>query len=96
MGFITIPVPSAWRTQKRKHGSVWSRSSSTRCLNTPYIDVEEGQTANLGKKMATDIVLAFIDEVERLGYPGGVYANPSWIEDVAERAQVLGGYEYRR
>ncbi|MDE7281266.1 MAG: hypothetical protein K2N36_05960, partial [Ruminiclostridium sp.] len=32
-----------------------------------YIDVEEGQISDLGKKKATDIVLAFIDEVEKLG-----------------------------
>ena len=55
-----------------------------------YIDVEEGQIANLGKKKATDIVLAFIDEVERLGYPGGVYANPSWIETFLEKDRILG------
>lgn len=55
-----------------------------------YFDAEEGQIADLGKKAATDIALAFIDEVERLGYPGGIYANPSWVEDFLEKGRILG------
>lgn len=54
-----------------------------------FIDVEEMQIANLGKNAATDIVLAFIEEVEKLGYPGGVYANPSWIETYLEKERIL-------
>lgn len=54
-----------------------------------FFDVEEMQIANLGKKAATDIVLAFIEEVEKLGYPGGVYANPSWIETYLEKERIL-------
>ncbi len=54
-----------------------------------FIDVEEGQISSLGKKAATDIVLAYIDEVEKLGYPGGVYANPSWIETFLEKNRIL-------
>lgn len=54
-----------------------------------FFDVEEMQIAYLGKKAATDIALAFIEEVERLGYPGGVYANPSWIETYLEKERIL-------
>lgn len=55
-----------------------------------FFDAEEAQIANLGKKKATDIALAFIDEVERLGYPSGIYANPSWIEEFLEKDRILG------
>lgn len=55
-----------------------------------FFDAEEGQIADLGKKKATDIALAFIDEVERLGYPGGIYANPSWVEEYLEKDRILG------
>ena len=55
-----------------------------------FFDAEEAQIADLGKKTATDIALAFIDEVERLGYPSGIYANPSWIEDFLEKERILG------
>lgn len=54
-----------------------------------FFDAEEMQIANLGKKKATDIVIAFIDEMERLGYPSGVYANPSWIETYLEKTRIL-------
>lgn len=55
-----------------------------------FFDAEEMQIANLGKKIATDIALAFINEVERLGYPSGVYANPSWIETYLDKTRILG------
>ncbi len=55
-----------------------------------FFDAEEAQISNLGKKAATDIALAFIDEVERLGYPSGIYANPSWIECFLEKNRILG------
>lgn len=54
-----------------------------------FFDAEEMQMANLGKKAATDIVIAFINEVERLGYPSGVYANPSWIETYLDKTRIL-------
>ncbi|MCM1276788.1 MAG: 1,4-beta-N-acetylmuramidase [Lachnospiraceae bacterium] len=55
-----------------------------------FFDAEEMQIANLGKKAATDIALAFIDEVERLGYPSGIYTNPSWLETYLEKDRILG------
>lgn len=54
-----------------------------------FFDAEDMQLANLGKKVATDIALAFINEVERLGYPSGIYANPSWIETYLEKPRIL-------
>lgn len=55
-----------------------------------FFDAEEMQMANLGKKTATDIALAFIDDVERLGYPSGIYANPSWVETYLDKTRILG------
>lgn len=55
-----------------------------------FFDAEEMQIAELGRETATDIALAFINEIERLGYPGGIYANPSWIETYLEKDKILG------
>lgn len=54
-----------------------------------FFDAEEMQIANKGKKTATDIVLAFIAEVEKLGYPSGVYVNPSWMESYLEKGRLV-------
>lgn len=43
-----------------------------------YIDVEEQSQARLGKRALTDVVLAFIDEIESAGHIGGVYTSGSW------------------
>ncbi len=55
-----------------------------------FFDAEEGQISDMGKKVATDIALAFIEEVERLGYPSGIYANPAWIEHFLDKKRILG------
>lgn len=55
-----------------------------------FIDVEESQISDLGRDKATDIVLAFIAETERLGYPSGVYCNPSWMEYYLRKSRIVG------
>lgn len=55
-----------------------------------FFDAEEMQIANKGKAAATEIALAFIDEVERLGYPCGIYANPSWLETYLDKTRIIG------
>lgn len=55
-----------------------------------FIDVEESQISNLGRDKATDIVLAFIEETEKLGYPSGVYCNPSWMEYYLRKKRIVG------
>ncbi len=54
-----------------------------------FFDAEDMQIANKGKKTATDIAIAFIDEVQRLGYPSGIYANPSWMETYLEKSRIM-------
>lgn len=55
-----------------------------------FFDLEENQVAKLGKKKCTDVALAFIEEVERLGYPSGIYANPLWLENYLDKSRILG------
>lgn len=55
-----------------------------------FIDVEESQISDLGRDLATDIVLAFINETEKLGYPSGVYCNPSWMEYYLRKHRIAG------
>lgn len=59
-----------------------------------FFDGEESALAEeVGKTVMTDITLAFIDELQRSGYPSGVYANPSWIESYMEKERVVGKYD---
>lgn len=54
-----------------------------------FFDAEEMQIAAKGKKVATDIAIAFVEEVERLGYPSGVYVNPCWMEYYLEKSRIM-------
>lgn len=44
----------------------------------------------IGKEKMTDIALAFIEEIERGGYPSGIYANPNWMENYYVKPRVVG------
>ena len=54
-----------------------------------FWDGEDMQIAAKGKKVATDIAIAFMDEVERLGYPSGIYCNPSWMECYLDKNRII-------
>ncbi len=56
-----------------------------------FFDGEENSIANaVGKKVMTDIALAFVEEIEKGGYPSGIYANPDWMENRYEKDRIVG------
>ena len=54
---------------------------------------EQSQIDKLDSKTRTDMALAFCEEIERGGYPAGVYANPSWLECYYEKDRIAGIYD---
>lgn len=59
-----------------------------------FFDMEEqSQIDKLDSKTRTDMALAFCEEIERGGYPAGVYANPSWLECYYEKDRIVGKYD---
>lgn len=56
-----------------------------------FFDAEENFVANaVGKMAMTDIALAFVEEIEKGGYPCGIYANPDWMENKYEKDRLVG------
>ncbi len=59
-----------------------------------FYDMEEkSQIERLDRKTRTDMALAFCAEIERGGYPAGVYANPAWLESYYEKSRLVGKYD---
>lgn len=55
-----------------------------------FFDAEESGIAEaVGRDVMTDIALEFIACVERGGYPCGLYANPSWMENYYVKQRLL-------
>lgn len=54
-----------------------------------FFDGEVSQISDKGKSTATNIALAFVDEVERLGYPSGIYCNPDWMENKLDKSRII-------
>lgn len=56
-----------------------------------FFDAEENSVANaVGKTVMTDIALAFVEEIEKGGYPCGIYANPDWMENKYDKDRLVG------
>ena len=56
-----------------------------------FFDAEEDKIAkNNSKKVTTDMALAFCEEIEKAGYPAGVYANPNWINNNYDKTRLVG------
>lgn len=59
-----------------------------------FFDGEEASIAeDIGKAVMTDITTAFVDEIQKNGYPSGVYANPAWLENYLEKDRITGKYD---
>lgn len=59
-----------------------------------FFDMEKPeQVDKLDRKTRTDMAVAFCEEIERGGYPSGVYANPSWLECYYEKDRIVGIYD---
>lgn len=56
-----------------------------------WFDAEESEIAQAnGREITTDIALAFIGEIEKGGYPAGIYANPAYLEQYYNKTRVVG------
>lgn len=56
-----------------------------------FFDGEDNSiSATVGRKAMTDIALAFVEEIEKGGYPCGIYANPDWVENRYEKDRIVG------
>ena len=59
-----------------------------------FFDGEESALAEeIGRAKMTEITKTFIEEIQKNGYPSGVYANPAWIENNLEKDRILGKYD---
>lgn len=59
-----------------------------------WFDAEEGDiaTAN-GREVTTDIAIAFMDAIQKGGYPCGLYANPAYLEQFYNKSRIVGKYD---
>jgi hypothetical protein len=57
-----------------------------------YMDVEESQVFALGARAVTDIIKAFCDRMESLGYWVGVYSSGSFFSSYMVEGEIVGRY----
>ncbi len=57
-----------------------------------FIDMEEQRIAQYGKRVCTDIVIAFCERIKKAGYQAGVYTNPNWLRNYLYPDEIIGKY----
>ena len=53
-----------------------------------YLDIEDKSLEKLGKKLLTDMCIAFCDTIENAGYYCGIYANPAWFDGILDKLRL--------
>ena len=65
-------------------------------INYPvFADIEDNKylTSRFNKKIRTDILLAFLETINKEGYYPAVYINPSWLECYVDKTKIQGRYD---
>lgn len=55
-------------------------------------DLEDKSQAGLGRKVCTDMAIAFCDVIKRAGYKPMIYSNPAWLNNRLDLTR-LGGID---
>lgn len=59
-----------------------------------FFDMEESKQSNgLSRSTITDIAIEFCTAIEKGGFPCGIYANPSWLENCYDKSRIVGKYD---
>ena len=59
-----------------------------------FFDLEDNDIAKeVSRKVHTDCAIAFCEEINKLGYYSGIYANPAWLENYYEKSRLVGKYD---
>ena len=58
-----------------------------------FYDMEDASLFDLSRTKLTNIAIAFLETVTNAGYRGGLYSNPSWLENKLNRDKILDKYD---
>lgn len=79
-----IPVGAYWYSyamsadEARQEAKVFIEALKGKQFEYPvYLDVEEAKVLQLGKDKVSDIIIAFLEEMEKAGYYAGLYMSAS-------------------
>jgi len=58
-----------------------------------FLDMEDKSTVELGKATLTSYALKFCNEIKKIGYQAGIYANQNWFTNYLDAAKIAdAGY----
>ena len=55
-------------------------------------DLEENSQTKLGKKILTDMIIAFCERIKAAGYEAALYTNTNWRNNFIDMKRILGVY----
>lgn len=93
-GFYWYSYAMSVEEAKREAAACLRAIAGRRPSYPVFYDMEEGdQSGKLSRETVTDMALAFCKAVNDGGYPCGIYANPSWLQNVYDSSRIVGKYD---
>ncbi|MFR2206859.1 MAG: GH25 family lysozyme [Clostridia bacterium] len=56
-------------------------------------DIEDSSQTGLGRRVCTDMVIAFCDTIKSAGYKPILYCNPNWLQNYLYKDELLKKYD---
>lgn len=56
-------------------------------------DIEDSSQTGLGRRVCTDMVIAFCDTIKAAGYKPMLYCNPNWLQNYLYKDELLKRYD---
>ena len=56
-------------------------------------DIEDSSQTGLGRRVCTDMVIAFCDKIKSAGYRPMLYCNPNWLQNYLYKDELLKKYD---
>ena len=56
-------------------------------------DIEDSSQTSLGRRVCTDMVIAFCDTIKKAGYKAMLYCNPNWLQNYLYKNELIGKYD---
>lgn len=56
-------------------------------------DIEDSSQTGLGRRVCTDMVIAFCDTIKAAGYKPMLYCNPNWLQNYLYKDELLKKYD---
>ena len=81
-------------TEAKKEADFCLKTIKNYKIDLPVaFDIEDSSQTGLGRRVCTDMVIAFCDKIKSAGYRPMLYCNPNWLQNYLYKDELLKKYD---